>query len=170
VAAGALAAAIDLRTREIPNWLSFGALGAGVLAHFAAGFAHGGVAAGTREGSWSIVGAFACGLVPFLFWRLGAFGGGDVKMTAAIGALLLPMQGVEAELYALIAAAIVAPARLAWEGQLFHVLGNVIQMVLNPLRPKARRRQLSPEMMTSLRFGPSILAGVTWCALLHWKG
>jgi hypothetical protein len=35
--------------------------------------------------------------------------------------------------------------------------------------PKGRRREVSPEMMTELRFGPAIFAGVAYAAMLHWS-
>lgn len=166
---GGVAGILDWRKGEIPNWLSVGTLVLGVVGHWMVGSTTDFVA-GLQEAAWAIAGAFVCGVVPFLFWRQGAFGGGDVKMLAAIGAMLLPMLGIEAELYSLIAAAVFAPARLAWEGRLLHTLGNTVAIVMNPLLPKERRRALSPEMLTSMRFGPAIFAGVVACAIGHWRG
>jgi prepilin peptidase CpaA len=117
----------------------------------------------------ALVGALACWLVPFVFWQKGAFGGGDVKMMAAVGACLMPLDGIEAEFYALICAAVVAPAQLAWEGKLLKTLGNVATIVLNPLRPKAKRKEVPVEAMTQLRFGPAIFVGALLCALVHWR-
>lgn len=169
VAAGLVAAVVDLRTKEIPNWLTLGALVVGVALHMGLGAGRAGAVAGLREGGWAIVGALACGLVPFVFWRRGAFGGGDVKMMAAVGALLLPLDGIEAEFYALIVAAVFAPARLAWEGKLLRTLGNVATIMLNPLRPKEKRKEIPLEAMSELRFGPAILVGVALCAVVHWR-
>jgi prepilin peptidase CpaA len=164
------AAISDWRRGEIPNWLTFGALGVAVVVHLIAGTVTVGMTNGLEEAGWAVAGTFACALVPFIFWRHGAFGGGDVKMLAAVGALLMPLQGIEAEFYSLIAAAIFAPARLAWDGRLLQVLGNTVAIVTNPLLPKSKRRTLAPEMLTSLRFGPAIFAGVAACALAHWRG
>ena len=166
--AGALAAVLDWRKRQIPNWLSLGAFATGIIGHLAIGIATLGFLQGLKEACCAVAGAAACGLVPFLFWRQGAFGGGDVKMLAAVGALLLPLQGIEAEFYSLIAAAVFAPARLAWDGKLLQTLGNTAAIMINPLLPPAKRRTLAPEMLTSLRFGPAILAGVVASALAHW--
>jgi prepilin peptidase CpaA len=164
------AAVFDWRKGEIPNWLSLGSLALAVLAHLVTGAVGTGVVGGLEQAGFSILGAVACGVVPFAFWQKGAFGGGDVKMLAAVGAALLPLQGIEAEFYALLAAAIVAPARLAWEGRLLRVLGNTMAIVANPLLPKARRRTIAPEMLTSLRFGPAIFAGALVSTLAHWRG
>jgi prepilin peptidase CpaA len=164
----AAAAILDWRKGQIPNWLSFGAFAIGAFGHLVIGIARSGLLDGLQEACWAVAGAVVCGLVPLFFWRQGAFGGGDVKMLAAVGALLLPLQGIEAEFYALIAAAVVAPARLAWDGKLLRALGNTAAIVLNPFLPRSKRRALTPEMLTSLRFGPAILAGVAGCALTHW--
>ncbi len=166
--AGAVAAVYDMRTREIPNWVSLGTLAVAVIGHVVVGAVRAGGSAALREGGWSVVGALACAIVPFFFWQRGAFGGGDVKMMAAVGAALLPLDGIEAEFYALLGAAIFAPARLAWEGKLLKTLGNVATILLNPLRPKAKRKEIPLEAMTSLRFGPAILAGALVCAAVHW--
>jgi prepilin peptidase CpaA len=163
----AAAAVLDWRRGEIPNWLSFGAFAAAAFGHLTIGIATLGLLQGVLEACWAVAGALVCGLVPFLFWRQGAFGGGDVKMLAAVGALLLPLQGIEAEFYSLIAAAVFAPARLAWDGKLFRTLGNTVAILMNPFLPQSRRRALTPEMLTSLRFGPAIFAGVAACALIH---
>src|SRR4051812_27757147 len=65
------------------------------------------------EGGLSLVGIVACGAVPYFMWKRQAIGGGDVKMFAGLGALLLPRFGFEAELYVFVAACLLAPAELA---------------------------------------------------------
>jgi prepilin peptidase CpaA len=78
------------------------------------------------------------------------------------------MTGIEAELYAFVAAAIVAPARLAYEGKLLRTLGNTLALATNPLRPKSKRKELPPEMMASMRFGPAIFVGTLLAAASAW--
>ncbi len=165
--ASGVAAVIDYKQGEIPNWLTLGALGTAVVAHLFAGAVQGGLAGGATEVGWSLAGAVACGIVPLAFWLKGAFGGGDVKMLAALGAILAPTQGVEAEFYALLAGALFAPARLAWDGKLWQVAKNTVAVIVNPILPKARRRALGPEMLTAMRFGPAIFAGVAVFAFLR---
>src|SRR5438128_2263359 len=82
--------------------------------------------------------------------------GGDVKLLAAVGAVLRPQVGIEAEFYAILAAAIFALGRFAFEGKLFKILGNTLTIAINPFLPEAKRRKISPEMMTQMRFGPAI--------------
>jgi prepilin peptidase CpaA len=164
-----VAAVIDWRRGEIPNWLTVGALAVAVTAHFVAGAAHGSLTIGAEEAGSALAGALACGVVPFAFWTKGAFGGGDVKMLAALGAILQPAHGIEAELYALVAGALFAPVRLAWEGKLMQVVGRTMAVMFNPFLPRAKRRPLDPEMLTAVRFGPAIFAGVALPALLRWR-
>jgi prepilin peptidase CpaA len=169
VAVAAVAAFCDWRTGNIPNWLTLTPLALAPVAH-ALVFVIGGRSSQALEAAgYSVVGALLCALIPLLLHRAGAIGGGDVKLLAALGAILRPLVGVEAEFYAFIAAALFAPARLAYEGKLMRVLGNSMALVANPFLPKDRRRELTPEMMTSLRFGPAIFVGTCGAAILHWR-
>ncbi|XYH94746.1 prepilin peptidase [Sorangium sp. So ce1128] len=169
VAVAVVAAWTDLRTGQIPNWATLGPLAAAPLLHFLLASRATTASEAVQAAGFSLVGALVCAAVPIVLYRAGAIGGGDVKLLSALGAILGTRVGIEAELYAFVLAAVVAPARLAWEGRLLRVLGNTAALVINPFLPKARRRTLSPEMMTSIRFGPAILAGTLVTALLHWR-
>jgi len=136
LAVTALAALYDVRSWRIPNWLSLGTLAVAPIAHFAWGAATSGPRAGLEGAGWSIAGAALCGVVPWVCWRSGTFGGGDVK-------------------------------RLAWDGRLLRTLGASALLAINPLLPKSKRRALTPETMTPMRFAPAIAGGVILCALLQ---
>jgi prepilin peptidase CpaA len=165
------AAWTDLRTGQIPNRLTFFGLVFGALLHLAV---HcfwlrrpdeplGTVAlAGLVNLSLGVV---ACGLVPYFLFRKNAMGGGDVKLLAALGAFLGPIVGIEVEFYAFIVAALYAPARLAYQGQLLRVLKNSAVLLVNPLLPKERRRPLEPALLTSLKFGPVVLVALLLVAV-----
>lgn len=70
----------DLRKRIIPNWLTFGGAGIGILIHI-------------YETGWTGMGVAASGfflgiaflIIPFM---MGGIGAGDVKLMGAIGALM----------------------------------------------------------------------------------
>ncbi len=164
---GALSAATDLKSERIPNALTLGPLALAPVLHFALTARTLGARAGLLAAGFSVAGALVCSLAPALLYRSGAIGGGDVKLFAALGALLHPMIGIEAQLYGFVAAALYAPLRMAWEGKLLRVLGNTVALVANPILPASKRREISPEMMTWMRLGPFIFVGVLAEALLH---
>ena len=162
-----LAAFTDFRTGLIPNWLTLGAVVAGVLGHVLYGSLLVDVPAGLREGAASLAGLALCSLAPgALYWK-GAMGGGDLKLFAAIGALCQPLVGIEVQMYALVVAAIAAPARLAYEGRLLRVFAGTVAVALNPLLPRSRQRALPPEALTSFRLGPAIFVGAALSAALR---
>ncbi|MGZ3420769.1 MAG: prepilin peptidase [Polyangiales bacterium] len=154
---------------EIPNSLTLGALAIAPIAWLVFGWKVGGMRAGFESAGFSVAGALTCGLIPIFLFRAGAMGGGDVKLLAAIGAIIRPMVGIEAEFYAFAAAALLAPARLAWEGKLFKTLANSLALAVNPLLPKDKRREISKESMTWFRFGPAIAVGTLIATILNWR-
>ena len=166
----AIAAAFDLRTGEIPNWVTLGPLLLAPIAHVVFALVkHWTGHEAAIEGASSLLGAIACVLVPALLYRQDAIGGGDVKLLAAIGALLNWRLGLEAEMYSFFAAGLIAPAFLAYEGKLFRTLKNTALLGLNPLLPKRKRRKVEPTLLTWLRFAPAIFLGTSLTAYLHWR-
>lgn len=167
----AIAAATDLKTGEIPNWLTLGGLLAAPFVHIGNGFAHHMTGrAALSEGGSSLLGAIVCVIVPAILYRQDAIGGGDVKLLACLGALLQPRLGIEAEMYSFFAAGLIAPAFLAYEGKLFRTIKNTALLAVNPLLPKKKRRPVEPALLTWFRFGPAIFIGTGITAYLHWRG
>jgi prepilin peptidase CpaA len=154
----AIGAITDWRTGTIPNWLTLGAGALAVLVHGWLGGMEGLLMSGG--------GALVCVAMPYLIFRLGGIGGGDVKMFAAIGAMLGPFDGVEAEFYAVVAGAIFALGRFAWEGKLLRILGNTVFVAFNPILPKKWRRTIAPEQMSSFRLGTAIFVGTALAVAL----
>jgi len=74
------AAATDLRSRRIPNWLTLSLICTGLF-RSVAGLGGPGLSA-------SVLGIFGGAAVPLVLFVLGALGGGDVKLMAGIGAWL----------------------------------------------------------------------------------
>lgn len=171
----ALCGLLDYRTGHIPNRVvGIGAL-LGLLLHF-------GLhlwllrmpARPPSELLWSAaanvaVGVLACAAVPLLLFRIGAMGGGDVKLLAACGVWVGPIIGVQIELYAFVMAVLYAPARLAYQGELFRLLGNSAVLLKNPFLPKARRKEVPQALLTELRFGPAVFAAAALVTLLRWR-
>lgn len=164
-----VAAIVDLRRGEIPNALTLLPLAMAPVLHGAAALAVGRSHEAHIAAGLSVLGAVAAGAVPLVLWRADALGGGDVKLLAAIGALLRPMIGVEAVFYAFVAAALLALAQMAWQGKLLRVLGNALSLAVNPLRKKEQRREIAPEMMTWARMGPAIALGTAAAVAVQWR-
>lgn len=82
------AAVEDLRTRRIRNWLTFSLLFSGLAQSFTAG--------GTVSPGASALGFLVGFALPLLLFVIGALGGGDVKLLAALGAWVGPgpVQGI----------------------------------------------------------------------------
>jgi prepilin peptidase CpaA len=169
IAVAAFAAISDWRRGEIPNWLTYGALAAGPLLHVGRMLvAHNSVESSVTEGAYSILGALVCVLVPAMLYRQGAIGGGDLKLLAALGALLQTVLGVEAEMYGFFAAALIAPARLAYEGKLIATVKNASTILVNMFMPKSKQRHVEETALSWFRLGPPLFFGVALTVYLHW--
>jgi prepilin peptidase CpaA len=165
----ALAAVFDVKTGNIPNWVTLPALLLSPIAHYAWATSHGMESTDALyEGSFSVAGAAVTGVVPVILFRQNAIGGGDVKILAALGAICQPSFGLEVELYTFLAAIVIAPARLAYDGKLLATLKNTGFLMLNPILPKEKRRTVEPEVMSWFRLGPCIFIGAAVTVYLHW--
>jgi prepilin peptidase CpaA len=165
----AAAAVHDSRSGVIPNRLLAWPAGLAFIGHLLAGAWSGGLLGAGAGALSAVLGAVACAVVPVLLYRAGGIGGGDVKLLAVVGLLIGPIWGLEAEFYSFAALLIYAPARLAYEGRLFRMVSNSFVLVANPLLPKAKRRAIAPELLTSFRFGPAVFLGSAAAAFLHWR-
>ncbi len=111
------AAACDLRTRRIPNLLTFGAAMAGIVYHIISG--------GVAEFGHSAAGWFVGALVFVVPFALRGLGGGDVKLLAALGAWIGPGDVVWLALYTGIAGGAMAIVVALANGYLRRALGNL---------------------------------------------
>ena len=128
-----------------------------------------GLSFGPGAAARAVIAILVCGLVPFLLFRQGVMGGGDVKLFAALGAVMGfdLLAGLEIELVSLIAAMVIAIGHLALRGGLLRTLGNALRVAVNPLLPSQRRAAIGPELMTTIRMGGPILVATAWCSLPH---
>ncbi len=164
-----VAAIFDWRKGEIPNWLTYGALVLAPIGHMARAL-RGGAAMdiAAREGGFSIGGAIVCAIVPLMLYRQGAIGGGDIKLMAAIGAMLQTLLGIEAEMYGIVSAVLLAPAQLAYQGKLLSSIQNTFKIGLNFFLPKDKRSAVNESALTWFRLGPALFLGVAFTAYLRW--
>lgn len=158
VLATLIAAVTDTRSGRIPNWLTYPLL---VVSPLAWGVCH-----GLREAVVSLLGLALCGAVPAFFFTRNAMGGGDVKLFAALGALLGPSTGIEVQFFSYTVLTFLLLARMAWEGRLFSTLATSLRAGLNLVLPQRLRRPLEPAMLTSMRMGVAICAATLLSLLL----
>ena len=161
----AVASAIDLRTRRIPNALVLtGALlGLGLQAALPAGrglfdsYAPGGI--GLSAALLAGVVMLAAGM---LLWRGGLFGAGDAKLLAALGPYIGPAGVLPVLLYTLVAGGVLALAASAWrQGHLW--------LATRARLPRAARPSPTPQLPYALAItaGTVAHAGPGVMALLH---
>jgi len=154
------AAVIDHRTGMIPNKLTFFALVLGVLLQSAFG--------GLSGLIHSVLAAAACGLVPVLLFRFGGMGGGDVKLFAAIGALVGLEAGLEIQSASFILGALYGIVVWAKEGQLASGLAGVFSLAIPVVGKRTRRRPgVSAAAKATIRFGPVVFAGAAFATIIR---
>ncbi len=146
-----VAATTDWRTGHIPNWLTLPLVAAGPILY--------GMVGGLDGLLGSLLAIAVCSMVPvLLFWR-GGMHGGDVKLFAAIAALVGLEIGIEAQFLTFVVATIYALGRLAWDGRMLRTMSNVAFLAANPVLPQRLRKPISPELLEKLRLGGAIFAG-----------
>jgi prepilin peptidase CpaA len=141
----ACACGIDLRTRRIPNLLTFGTAATALVFHFVVGGVPGLAASGA---GWGV--GMAMLIVPY---ALGGMGAGDVKLLAALGAWIGPADVARAGAYGAVAGALMALAVSLMYGYLREAVKNVFLMLMEwrigGLRPL-------PEMTLATSRGPRL--------------
>src|SRR5262245_17097417 len=113
----AVACIFDLRTRRIPNWLTFGTAALGFLFHLVTG--------GFGALGLSALGWLAGALIFVVPFALGGMGGGDLKLLAALGAWIGPQDAVWLALYTGIAGGVMGIIVALGHGYLRKALQNV---------------------------------------------
>lgn len=153
-----LAAAIcDLRTRRIPNWLTFGGTTAALLYSLVAPAHSGGLL-------WAL-GGLGIGLALMLpLYLLRAMGAGDVKLMAMAGSFIGPEGAWEAVIFVFIVGGLLAVVYALWHRVMGKLLRNTEQTVqlffmtvAAGMRPDARAS--TAQSIGSLPYGVSIALG-----------
>ncbi len=163
----------DLAHGKVPNGLVYAGLGLGLVLQTAIG--------GWMQGSFrdclrdpsatglanALMGAAAAFLLFLPFVLKGGFGGGDLKLMTAVGALA----GLHLTLVALVltsgVGAAIALALLVWKGRFLEGLQGSLGLVRRLGRgPKAE----NPSSAASLtfRYVPAIAGGTTWAWYLEY--
>jgi prepilin peptidase CpaA len=119
----ALACISDLRTRRIPNVLTLSAAAVALVFHLVTG--------GPAAAGWSVAG-WIVGFLLFLpIFALRGMGAGDVKLLAAVGAWLGPMQVAIAALVTSVAGGVIAIVVALGSGYLKQALSNLSLLLMH---------------------------------------
>jgi prepilin peptidase CpaA len=118
LSAASVAALIDVWSRRIPNWLTFGTLLLGVAIN---AWLHGFGGALT-----AIAGAALGAAILLPFYAMRAMGAGDVKLLAALGALLGPTALLSVAIYGALVGGAMSVVILLARGRLLLGVGAVL--------------------------------------------
>lgn len=157
LASGALVATVvDIRVRRIPNALTATMAGVGI------GFAAAGVS-GVSVGA-SVVGFLLGFALMMPGHALGATGAGDVKLMAAVGAIVGPALVVSAFLFTAIAGGVLAFAVAIRRKRLGATLAGTGRLISAPADAK-KAIQAAPGS-SRFAYGPAIAIGSVLAALI----
>jgi len=162
VVVGCAACITDVRSRRIPNSLTFGAAAAALVFHTVAPAGAGWFSA--------VAGWFVGALIMFVPFALRGLGGGDVKLLAALGAWLGPANAIWLALYAGVAGFVMAIVVAAYFGYLRTAFSNVWFLLqhwtVNGLRP-LDDISLEGSSGPRLAYALPIFAGLLLATWLH---
>jgi prepilin peptidase CpaA len=139
---------LDVRTGMIPNAVTYPACIAGAVLSVMSG----GVGFGN-----SLLG-FAVGFVPlFVLYLRGGLGGGDVKLMAAVGAVMGYPFVLNALISAILAGGLLALLIVIWDGQVWSTARYVLRTLRRAIDPSLE--PLRPDTQRVLPFGAAITLG-----------
>jgi prepilin peptidase CpaA len=147
-AALAFAVVFDVRTRRIPNWLT------GALAAAGFGMAFGG---GVLTPAQAALGLLAGLLLMMPGHLIGATGAGDVKLMAAVGAVVGPGQALRAFVFTAVAGGVLAVLVAARRGRLSETVYGSTLLVTSPV--SSRPAINATSRANRFAYGPAIAIG-----------
>ena len=148
----------DISKGKIPNKITYSVIVLGfVLAAISGGF----------SGFLNSLAGFGLGFgMMFLIYMWGGFGGGDVKLMAAIGALKGYPFVIYAAFYSAIIGGIYSLAVVIWKGRFRNTMMNVGRQILALVKPSSvLSAPLDPKESTQIPFGFCICVGTLWAML-----
>ena len=146
----------DIRTRRIPNWLTAGMAAAGF------GIAVGGGHVTPMQAALGMV----VGLLLMLPGHvIGATGAGDVKLMAAVGAVVGTGSIVRVFLYTAVAGGVFAVVVALRRGRLHQTVSDTAMLVTAPAA--ARVTIEASDRANRFAYGPAIAAGTLLSLMVH---
>ncbi len=163
-------AVTDVRSRRLPNWLTGTGVAAGLVLNPVAALLQLEPSQSPAVGvvSGFMAAAVGCLLLLICFGLMAALKflrWGDVKMMAAVGALLRWPAAVWALAYVGLAGGVVALGYALFKGRLGHVFRNIYTIGSSKVRRDDRAQEVE---LHSFPYGLAILIGATWAAAANW--
>jgi prepilin peptidase CpaA len=153
----------DLAYGKVYNWCTLPALAAGLLLAYWTGGVND--VAEDPQKTFNLVqsgyGLLLAGGIFGVFFALGAFGAGDLKLAAAIGALNGWRFALVAIVYSSLVGGVLALGVLIWKGQVGRGLVDAAKMALRPWKSKKTVGPDSPARLT-VPYGFAISVGTLW--------
>lgn len=118
-----MAACIDWRSRRIPNWLTLSLATTGFVSTLLPG--------ALLSPSQALIGFGAGFVIPFVLFALGALGGGDVKLLAAVGAWMGAAAVFKVFLAAAVVGMVIVLVQSAYQRRLTALFRNSAVLTMN---------------------------------------
>jgi len=154
-----VAAVTDLRRGTVYNWLTYPAIVVGLALGAAGGAAAGDVGNGFMNHFLGFGFGFGVLLAAYV---LGGMGGGDVKLMAAVGAILGWPGALHAVFYSFVTGAAIGLIVLVWRGQVRLSLRRLWMAVRILPLPTAKMEDAVPESTFRVPFGFAAAVGTFW--------
>jgi prepilin peptidase CpaA len=148
----------DVHSRRIPNWLVFPFFGLGVAVSV---WLHG------WHGLGQSMGGAGLGLLLYgVLFFMGGMGAGDVKLCAAIGAWIGPMQLIFAVVFTGLAGGLMALAWAVWGGFLGELFRHTGELAFGSKQERGEAVLTNP-LRRKMPYAPAIAIGTLISFLAH---
>jgi prepilin peptidase CpaA len=156
-------AVFDVQQRRIPNWLTYPGIVSGLVLRA--------ILSGWKGLLGSVTGFLLLGGIMFLFYAVKAMGAGDVKLMAAVGALVGPIHGFVILLATAICGGILAIGYALYRGRMGSTLRNLGSVVAFHAHTGLKAHpELNLDNPVTLRmpYGLAIAGGTLYAFLAMW--
>jgi len=152
-----ICAVTDILHGKIYNKITYPAIILGVLIAFTGGL---------LIIKSSIIGLLIGFILFFFVFLVGGFGGGDVKLMAAIGAIKGYPFILYASFYSALVGGIISLGMMIWKGKFLNSMRNIFNVLfsypLSLIFPGVKPVNLNPENSQRMPFGFAICLGTIW--------